>query len=313
MTPKEYAKLVYQTPHFEEISDEDQAKEYTNVVKRANDAIEYWRSTDRPLEVLAIHGSGRDTKDSCAQHQSNSAQLLQYGLGALDKEKGINVVELPLRSREYNKIEPCNNCVSTTSRLCGFPCDCFPLMEEPAQMIYPQMLRADVILISSGVKQASMDSRLKLLIDRCISLDGGYSRPEGLKPKDMKFRDEQIKLSRERVDYVPRLWGRVGAYFITSKDHTNPFYQGAGVDYIGMVAKSLKIGNDSYGIFHPSPSYVGWAGRWNEDYSYDPERLERSEKGKEASRALVLSAVGMAKKFRAEGYPKFEITRVNRT
>lgn len=310
-SPKQYVETVYRTPAFEVISDEDSKREYAKCRKRCDAAIAHWEKKDRQLEVLAIHGSGRDLKDSCAQAESNSTRLLREGLKALE-DSNAHVTEVHLRERKYNRIEGCNNCVSTASSHCGYPCDCFPLTGEPAQMIYPLILKADVILMSSGVKQASMDSRLKMLIDRLISLDGGYARKEWA-PKDREFRDARIKESQENVVYIPRMANRVAAYFLSSKDQKNPDDLKAGTDYVGMVSDALWTGNNAYLMKHPDPFYVCFFGRWDEDYSYDHGRMLKMDPLIDQARQLVLTAVKMADQFRRTGYPPIQDQRVNRT
>lgn len=312
MTPEEYTERAYRTPITEALSEEDQREQHALNVRNCVQAAEEFKIEDRPLRILAIHASGRDRKDSCAQAQSNSKLLLQKGLDAIDPKTGIEIEELSLRDREYNRIEGCNSCVSTASALCHFPCSCYPLATEGAQLIYPKILRADVLLFSSGVKQSAMDARLKILLERLISLDGGYFlSAESWAPKDEKMRDRMIALSQSNVVYDPRMFGRVAAYFITSKDQHNPATPQ--IDYVRMVAESMYIGNSDFGMFHPEPYYVGWGARPNEDYSHDHARLLIDDETAKASRDLVERATAMAMRFRREGYPAWDGGRENRT
>jgi len=311
LSPDEYVEQAYRTSWMSAVVEGAAPKEYEKGRKRCNAAIAYWKTKERPLEILMIHGSGRDRTNSCAGRESNSTRLLREGVKVLDG-RPVNVSEVHLRDRKYNRMEACNNCLSTASSLCGYSCDCFPLTGEPAQLIYPKILKADVILMSSGVKQASMDSRLKTLLDRLISLDGGYEREEW-KPKTQEFISSEIKRSREHVDYIPRLAGRVVAYFLSSKDQMNPDDQEKKTDYTGMVAESLWTGNDAYLMHHPDPYYVCFYGKWDEDYSHDAARMLKMKDVLEAARQLVLSTVEMAVRFRTEGYPPIKDRRVNRT
>src|ERR1019366_4570816 len=62
----------------------------------------------------------------------NSQLLLKSALQQFEHDQKYEITEV--RLRDYN-ISPCNGCYSTTSSLCGFPCNCFPL--DPMQELYP--------------------------------------------------------------------------------------------------------------------------------------------------------------------------------
>ena len=282
-------------------------------VRRCQEAVEYWRKKDRPLEVLALFGSGRGV-NNCSREISNSTMLLEKGLEEISSDEPIHIERVHLN--EYT-IEPCNNCLATCSALCGFPCNCFPYPHEGAQRLYPLILRADVLLISTGVNQSSMSTRLKALLDRCISLDGGYYvAPEEFALKDQAWRQKMIRLSTEHeVHYDPRLFGKVCAYFITSKDQENPEkgVHNMDISYIELVAKQLYDGNDDFLMFHPDPYYVGFSAVPNEDYAYDKQRLSEDIEVHKKAKALVRSAVTLAQNFRKNGYPPMNPKRKNRT
>lgn len=292
---------------------EDYRKGHETNTKRCRDAISYWKEKDRLLEVLALFGSGRST-ENCSGEISNSTMLLEKGLEEVSEETGINIERVHLN--EYT-IEPCNNCLATCSALCGFPCNCFPYAQEGAQRLYPKILRADVLLMSTGVYQSSMATRLKALLDRCICLDGGYYvSPEQYAFKNQEWRQKMIRIStEEEVKYDPRLFGKVCAYFISSKDQNNE-EKGAHnmeISYIEMVARQLFDGNDDFMMFHPDPYYVGFAAKPNEDYSYDKLRLSKDAELHKKAKSLVRAAVKLAQDFRKNGYPELKDTRKNRT
>lgn len=206
---------------------EEAAKAYQKNIDVAKAAVEEYCRRPRPLRILAIHGSSRSNhKLSCAHELSNSQLLLRSGLDKFRENSDLEIEEVNLR--EYN-ISPCNSCYSTSSALCGWVCDCFPFDEM--QLLYPKVLRSDVLLISTGVNQTAMSSRLKLFSDRLISMDGGYAR-DHLELKDSEFRARAIQLSTTtKIVYEQRLQGRVCAFFIAAKDEKDT----GGVDEDGRT------------------------------------------------------------------------------
>lgn len=275
--------------------------------KRVDDVLEALRDhnrEDRPLNILAVHGSGRHPVAGCAREISNSQMLLEKALDPY-REEGYDIESVHLR--EYN-ISPCNGCVGTASLLCGFPCDCFPF--DPMQKLYPKVLRCDVLLCSTPVWQSTVASRMKLFIDRLISLDGGFFRKE-YHPKTNEFRNRAIELSREgNFEYTQRMFGRVGAYFISAKDQNNP--DDIEFDFIGKTADVMRSGMDSYGIDHADKWYVGFAGKWDEDYSHDKRRLNEDTDLHTEAQVVVGQAISLAKEFR-ENPPQPMMGRMNRT
>src|SRR5450755_1750682 len=75
--------------------------------------------------------------------------------------------------------------------------------------------------------QSAMSTRLKTFLDRLISLDGGFFvGADQYEQKGPEWRDKCIALatrlsSTGQLHYDARMWGRVAAYFITSKDEKN--------------------------------------------------------------------------------------------
>lgn len=282
-------------------------------------AAEEYKQSDRPLRILAVHGSSRTVTDACAAGYagSHSMYLLQQSLEVVKEiDPDIEVEEVHLA--DYN-IEPCWNCVAVTSGLCGAPCDCHPIDEM--HKLYPKVIRSDIMFCSTGVNQSAMSTRLKAFLDRLISVDGGFFREEPAS-KDEEFITKVMLLAEAgEIAYDQRMYGRVGGYFIASKDDKNDLVPANHLDeedgmdklgYVRPVAFSLKDGMESFGFFH-DPMYFA-AARHNPhiDYMYDRETLvdhpDEIEEGKE----VVRRAIALAKKLK-EDLPPFVSDRVNRT
>ena len=230
-----------------------EAKNQQELNIKAIEAVMKWRDNpERPTSVLLVHGSGRHPELSCAHEMSNSQMLLERGVELAEKEFGgdLDVNRLVLREMY---IEPCNNCVSTASALCGFPCDCYP-GDDMSVRAYPMVLWADVIFFSSGVNQSMVSSRTKLFLDRMISTDGGYYRkPEDMEMKNADFRERMIRLSQEQPVYDQRLFGKIAGYVISSKDIDNTHDDGIDtgpLNYEQLVTVALKSSMGDYGFFH---------------------------------------------------------------
>lgn len=298
--------------------EETKAKHAKNV-KACLAAIELYNNPNRPLRILVIHGSARSSLKSAAQELSNSQLLLRAGLAPY-RDSNFVIDEISLK--EYN-VEPCEGCYSTASTLCGFPCNCFPW--DPMQELYPLVLACDVMLISTPVNQSAMASRLKIFLDRLISLDGGFFvDKDQYESKGPEWRDKCVALAKNlstsgQLNYRPRMWGKVSAYFISSKDQDNkletivkPFESKLG--YIEMVAESLRDGQADYGFFHdPDDWYVGFASVPDEEMCYDKRDLSRSGRSIEKAKVVVRKAVELAEKMRKNPVPFDGGARVNRT
>jgi len=183
------------------------------------------------------------------------------------------------------------------------------------QDIYPEVLKADVILMATGVWQSMVTSRLKLFLDRLISLDGGFFLAEGQwRAKDDKFKRECQALSASgQFSYTPRIAGRVAAYFISSKDAGNALNsKDPEIDYVTLVTQSLKSSSADYGMFHADPWFVVATGKPDEDYQYDKARMNATPGLVEESRKVVRAACELARKIRRVGF-KPKVDRVNRT
>ncbi len=297
---------------FEKVSIDEAAKYHKLNVERCLDAIEYHKKEDRPINILAVYGSGRSNYNSCAQELSNSQLLLRGALEQFRDNPKYEIVEIPLRS--YN-IEPCNNCYATSSALCGFPCNCFPL--DPMQDLYPLVLKCDVMLCATGVNQSDMSSRLKTFLDRLISLDGGfYVTPEQFGPKDYDWRDKCIALAtelskRKEVHYDARMWGRTSAYFISSKDEKNDIDTVArdykeldDLSYIERVAAVLREGQADYGFFHDKEDwYAGAYADPNVEMAYDKKTTFSNPEFAKRAELVARKAVELAEKIRKNPIP----------
>jgi multimeric flavodoxin WrbA len=310
MKPEEYRKTA-NGEWYEQVSDADAKPFHADNVRACREAVEHHARKDRPLEILAVHGSSRSSLKSAAGELSNSQLLLQGALEQFRNDAQYHVEEVGLR--DYN-IVPCNGCYSTTSSLCRFPCDCFPL--DDMQKLYPLVLRCDCLLISTPVNQSAMSSRLKLFSDRLISLDGGfYLPPERYGPKDGKMRDRAIALSmalseKEKLEYDGRMWGRAAAYFITSKDQNNNMKSAVKdkkppLGYVEMVAWSLYDGYSDYGFFHADPWHCGAAANPDEEMALDKAFLNGRADYRDKADKVAKAAVELAKKLR-ENPPKFD-------
>lgn len=278
------------------------------------EAVMKWRENpERPISALLVHGSGRHPEMSCSHELSNSQLLLERGIELAQEEFGgdLDVNRLVLREMY---IEPCNNCVSTTSALCGFPCDCYPGDDMTVQG-YPMVLWADVIFFSSGVNQSMVSSRTKLFLDRMISTDGGYYRRQ-IEPKNADFRERMIRLSQEQPVYDQRLFGKIAGYVLTSKDIDNSLDDGIDVgplNYEQLVTGAMKSSMGDYGFFHAPKWYTIAGANPDEDYSMDKAYYNADNAVHQKTKEMILDSLELAQKFR-EKPPKYRGgARINRT
>jgi multimeric flavodoxin WrbA len=320
MNPKDLVQIRYGEWWEAGIPEEDTKAKHTKNVKACLAAVELYNNPDRPLRILVIHGSSRSSLKSAAQELSNSQLLLRAGLAPY-RDSNFVIDEISLK--EHN-IEPCEGCYSTASTLCGFPCNCFPW--DPMQELYPLVLACDVMLVSTPVNQSAMSSRLKLFLDRLISLDGGFFvDKDQYESKGPEWRDKCIKLAKDlsstgQLKYRPRMWGKVAAYFISSKDQDNkhktvvrPFESTLG--YIEGVAESLRDGNADYGFFHdPENWYAKVDTDPDQEMCYDKKTIaEKEPKTVDKAKLVVRKAVELAEKLRKNPVPFDGGARKNRT
>lgn len=298
-----------------ELVDHDEAAAHW---AKSRDAVaaawEYHQKRDRPLEILAIHGSGRHPMRSCAHELSNSQMILEAGLAPVEHRSDTNIERVLLRELH---IEHCNGCVSTSSAHCGWPCDCHP--HDDMHGIYEQIIKCDVLLLSTGVNQSNMSSRLKAMLDRLVSADGGFARTE-LPIKDAEFRSRTVALgASHEFTYDQRMFGRAAAYFISSKDHDNQLdlLQGdthpPAMAYGDFVAHQLLDSQRDYGFHHADDWYVVGSANPDVDYSYDKQHYSEDTQLHQRAQAVVQAAIDLAEQLRADP-PEFDGgARVNRT
>jgi len=311
---EEYLKMRY-SEWWRHVSD-DTAKRYharnVRAVKRAED--EYARE-DRPLRVLLVHGSGRNPGSSCAHEVSNSAMLLRTGMKMAKAlyDEPLEVDDLELRELA---LEPCNGCYSTASTWCHWPCTCFPM--DGMQQVYPKIIRSDVLLFSTPVNQSAMATRLKTVLDRLISADGGvFLAADQYRPKDELFKRQAMALAAKGdFAYSPRMAGRVCGYVITSKDQKNdlpvPPDESQKYDYATLVAYSLRKGQHDYGCLHADPWHVVAAANPHEEMQYDKAHYNKEPQLWDRVKEMILSAVELAREVRRVGHAPV-MDRVNRT
>jgi len=191
------------------------------------------------------------------------------------------------------------------------------------QQLYPKFLRADVHLFSTGVNQSMPSSRLKLMFDRMISLDGGVAHGMPEDKMGDKFIGQMMSLSANGdVAYDQRLYGRVAGYFVTSKDENNKNdtvnHEPSDDDGIGQygylksVAWMMKDNLESYGYFHDPMYYAGAAADPDIDYMFDRQTLESNKKAIEDGKEVIRKALALAKKLKTD-LPPFKSDRINRT
>lgn len=122
MNPRDFVEIKY-GQWWEQVSQKATKKKHARNIRACLGAVDYHNQKKRPLNVLLIHGSGRSSFSSAAQELSNSQLLLRSAVEPFRGNPAYEITEIALR--EYN-VEPCEGCYSTSSALCGFPCNCFP-------------------------------------------------------------------------------------------------------------------------------------------------------------------------------------------
>ena len=300
---------------------EDAREAHAQNIKNCQKATDEYFEKDRPLRALVVHGSGRSSDRSCAYEQSNSMLFLRICIEMIKKEYGDEVEFEEVRLRDYN-IEPCNGCVSTCSALCNFPCTCFPF--DPMQDLYPKVIRSDILVCSTPVNQSAMSTRLKAFCDRLISVDGGFHITKeqfAVKAGEYKAKMMAISASTE-FSYDQRMFGRVGAYFVSSKDENNPYGENMvnhnpeekwkDLGFVELVAHSLKDGFEQYGYFHADNYYATFVADPDIEYMYDKDTMRKKPEVFEEGHRVLRDAIELAKQLK-EFTPEFKTDRFNRT
>jgi len=141
-------------------------------------------------------------------------------------------------------------------------CDCWPY--DDMQDVYAQLTLADGILFGTPVASLQVGSRLKALIDRLISMDGGRFAPmynvDGATWKNPESKNAEQRVGmRGDFRYVQRLAGKVCAAFATGKDSGS--YD---------VAMKVLSAMNQRGCFIPPNAVVNWnSPRVHKDTAYD--------------------------------------------
>lgn len=244
---REKLKLRVYKPWHEQVSLEEAKAAHAENVGRIEDALEKRKDPNRPFHVVGVVGSSRNRTTSCAHETSNSMKIMQKAMSAYRDLGDVTTQVIDLSNKT---LEPCNGCYSSTSSLCRFPCDCFPL--DDLQSIYAAFTLADGIIFSSGVNENNMSSRLKIVIDRLISMDGGRFAPQynvdGKTWKDSNSKQGELEVALTgKFPYRQRLTGRVIGCLITGKDYGA--YK-VGFDIISAMA--------DYGCITPSNPVAYW-------------------------------------------------------
>ena len=323
MKPEDYLEARYgaKSEWFNHVPLPMAKKQHAKNVGYVERAWKEWKNPNRPLRILAIAGSGRNRVESCAKRESNSKMLMMTGLEPFMGDASVEVDVIELREVV---IEPCNGCYSTTSTFCHAPCTCFPFdgmnehRGEPG--LYAKTLRADVLLMSTGVNQSMCSTRIKAFMDRLISMDGGVHIPaDGYRMKDEEWLQEMMSLAASgEFAYSPRLATRVCGFFITSKDQENELSEESEVSgdlkYKGTVAYAMKASMEDYGCVFPGTWYAWSSAQPHVEMMYDPAHHSADTKAHKQAREVVRQSVVLAREVRKDP-ARFApmLDRMNRT
>ena len=110
--------------------------------------------------VLVLLGSPR--------RKGNSATLAAEAIAGA-KEAGAQVETFYLHGMDIHPCRACDGCKSATSADC--------VVQDDMQLLYPQLRRADAILIASPIYWFTVSAQTKLVMDRWYALGGpqGYA------------------------------------------------------------------------------------------------------------------------------------------
>jgi multimeric flavodoxin WrbA len=228
-------------------------------VRKLKEAFEARSNPDRPIHILGIVGSSR-TRDNCAHETSNSAVVLERAMRGVEDQG------------------------------CTTHVDCYPV--DDMQEVYAQMVLADAVLISTGVHEFLPSSRLKLFIDRLISMDGGRFAPK-YNVDGETWKNAESKNAEQNVSwwgdfpYQQRLAGKVMGLFVTCKDF--------GSD---KVAMDVVGAFNAYGMALPPNGIAVWnSPRVEKDTAFDKSDLLSALDGwfGQDCETVVRSVVEMAK------------------
>ena len=249
---------------YEQVDLETAKKVHLENVAAIQDSLEKRKDPNRPFHIVGIAGSSRNTTTSCAYEKSNSRLMLERAAKQYDQIADVTFELIDLSDKF---IEPCNGCYSSAGSLCRFPCDCFLDSMHP---IYAALTLADGMLFATGVNENMPSSRMKLMIDRLISIDGGRFAPQynidGKDWKNVNAKQGEMTVSQGgQFEYVQRLSGKVAGALVSAKDY--------GAFKVGW--DMLQTFND-YGVIIPSNAVAYWhSPRVAKDTAFDKSDLIR--------------------------------------
>jgi hypothetical protein len=165
-----------------------------------------------------------------------------------------------------------------------------------------------------------VSSRIKIVLDRLISLDGGYYTEE-LPIKDDAFKQAMVALSQtKKVEYDPRMFGKVSAYFVTSKDLQNPLEESAPypgefkrLTYEDYVIGAISHQGAEFGWFHADPFYAVSVATHDQEMSYDKAEYDSRTMDHEMAAEVVIATLKKGEEFIQNPPVLKNKGRVNRT
>lgn len=182
-----------------------------------------------------------------AREKSNSEALLEVCLEQC-KKLGAQTKLIPLR--KYN-IQPCKACYSTVNTQCHYPCSCYPkgtpAGDDMSNILYEEVLSADVIIFATPVNNFRISALLADFIDRCISLDGSLLPADPKDPKNKELNIKHMKFIELTADddipgsgLLRRFLGKVAGIITTGHE------EGA-----SMAISNLFLTLNYYGMIFP--------------------------------------------------------------
>lgn len=100
------------------------------------------------------------------RREGNSATLARRAIAGAEAA-GAKVTTFFLHEMDIEPCAACDACRESTSAAC--------IIEDEMHLIYPELRRADALLIAGPVYWFTMSAQTKLFLDRCYALGG----PEG--------------------------------------------------------------------------------------------------------------------------------------
>ena len=249
---------VLNKPWYEKVTLEEANVVHEENVAQITEMLDRRKDKKRPIHIVGIAGSNRHSTNS-SHETSNSWLMIRKAMEYLSHMDNVTTHAFNLPTME---IEHCEGCCSSTSSLCRFPCDSFPY--DDMQDVYAQLTLADGVLFSNPVASLQVGSRLKALIDRLVSMDGGRFAPK-YNVDGQTWKNPETKNAEQRVGmrgdfrHIQRLAGKVCAAFVTGKESGS--YD---------VAMKILAAMNARGCFIPPNAVVSWnSPRVEKDTAYD--------------------------------------------